>query len=131
QETNKIPGNRRTSLTASQDYTRRVWRSAQSPACRSHRSHQRPMEANGSRPHLPRRSLMSNILCCRNFPNVDEEDQPRDSLSRLGRGVGRSAASCIRESQLPPHPIFVITDAATDVTGLLAGIEVVRRDCHL
>ena len=74
---------------------------------------------------------MSNILCCRNFPNVDEEDQPRDSLSRLGRGVGRSAASCIRESQLPPHPIFVITDAATDVTGLPAGIEVVRRDCHL
>ena len=66
---------------------------------------------------------MSNILCCRNFPNVDEEDQPRDSLSRLGRGVGRSAASCIRESQLPPHPIFVITDAATDVTGLPAGIE--------
>src|SRR5439155_25742843 len=55
----------------------------------------------------------------------------RDSLSRLGRGVGRSAASCIRESQLPPHPIFVITDAATDVTGLPAGIEVVRRDCHL
>src|SRR2546428_13303141 len=41
------------------------------------------------------------------------------------------AASCIRESQLPPHPIFVITDAATDVTGLPAGIEVVRRDCHL
>jgi len=39
--------------------------------------------------------------------------------------------SCIRESQLPPYPIFMITDAATDVGGLPAGIEVVRRDCHL
>jgi hypothetical protein len=40
-------------------------------------------------------------------------------------------ASCIRESQLPPYPIFMMTDAATDVGGLPAGIEVIRRDCHL
>jgi len=39
--------------------------------------------------------------------------------------------SCIRESQLPPYPIFMITDAATDVGSLPAGIEVIRRDCHL
>jgi hypothetical protein len=40
-------------------------------------------------------------------------------------------AECIRESQLPPYPIFVITDATTDVGGLAAGIEVVRRDSQL
>jgi hypothetical protein len=40
-------------------------------------------------------------------------------------------ASCIRESQLPPYPIFMITDLATDVSGLPAGIEVVRRDSQL
>ncbi len=40
-------------------------------------------------------------------------------------------ASCIRESQLPPYPIFMITDAATDVGALPAGVEVVRRDCKL
>jgi hypothetical protein len=40
-------------------------------------------------------------------------------------------ASCIRESQLPPYPIFMITDLATDVSGLPAGIEVVRRDSEL
>jgi hypothetical protein len=40
-------------------------------------------------------------------------------------------AGCIRESQLPPYPIFMITDAATDTGGLPAGIEVIRRDCHL
>jgi len=40
-------------------------------------------------------------------------------------------ASCIRESQLPKYPIFVITDAATDVSGLPPDVEVVRRDCQL
>jgi hypothetical protein len=40
-------------------------------------------------------------------------------------------ASCIRESKLPPYPIFMMTDAATDAGGLPAGIEVIRRDCHL
>ena len=39
--------------------------------------------------------------------------------------------SCIRESQLPPYPIFLMTDAATDVSSLPAGIEVVRRDSQL
>src|SRR5438309_7163208 len=40
-------------------------------------------------------------------------------------------ASCIRESQLPKYPIFVITDAATDVSGLPPDVEVVRRDSQL
>src|SRR5437762_12678150 len=35
---------------------------------------------------------------------------------------------CIRESQLPPYPIFLITHTATDIGGLPAGIEVVRHD---
>ena len=39
--------------------------------------------------------------------------------------------SCIRESQLPPYPIFLMTDAATDVSVLPAGIKVVRGDCQL
>ena len=39
--------------------------------------------------------------------------------------------SCIRGSQLPPYPMFLMTDAATDIGALLAGIEVVRRDCQL
>jgi len=38
---------------------------------------------------------------------------------------------CIRESRLPPYPIFLITDTATDVGGLPAGIEVVRHDSQL
>src|SRR5947207_12833995 len=38
---------------------------------------------------------------------------------------------CIRESQLPPYPIFLITDTATDIGGLPAGIEVVRHDSQL
>ncbi len=41
--------------------------------------------------------------------------------------VGR----CIRESQLPPYPILLMTDAATDVSALPAGIKVVRGDCQL
>ncbi len=43
----------------------------------------------------------------------------------------KRVASCIRESRLPPYPIFMITDLATDVTGVPAGIEVVRRDSEL
>ena len=39
--------------------------------------------------------------------------------------------SCIRESQLPSYPMFMITDRATDVGALPAGVEVLRRDCHL
>ncbi len=39
--------------------------------------------------------------------------------------------SCIRESQLPPYPIFLMTDAVTDVSALPAGIKVVRGDCQL
>ena len=39
--------------------------------------------------------------------------------------------SCIRESQLPPYPIFLMTDAATDVSVLPARIKVVRSDCQL
>jgi len=39
--------------------------------------------------------------------------------------------SCIRESQLPPYPILLMTDATTEVSALPAGIEVVRRDCQL
>jgi hypothetical protein len=37
-------------------------------------------------------------------------------------------ASCVRESRLPEYPVFVITDAATDVGGLPPEISVVRRD---
>ena len=39
--------------------------------------------------------------------------------------------SCIRESQLPPYPMFLMTDAATDVSALPAGVEVIRHDCEL
>jgi hypothetical protein len=39
--------------------------------------------------------------------------------------------SCIRESQLPPYPLFLMTDGATDTSALPAGIEVVRRDFQL
>src|SRR5436853_7760465 len=38
---------------------------------------------------------------------------------------------CVRESRLPPYPIFLITDTATDVGRLPAGIEVVRHDSQL
>jgi hypothetical protein len=40
-------------------------------------------------------------------------------------------ASCIRESELPPYPIFVVTDRATNVESLPANVEVVREDCRL
>ena len=40
-------------------------------------------------------------------------------------------ADCIRESRLPPYPIFLITDATTDVGTLPAGIEVVRQEAAL
>src|SRR5438270_13700670 len=38
---------------------------------------------------------------------------------------------CIHESQLPPYPIFLITDTATDIGGIPAGIEVARQDSQL
>src|SRR5256712_13253450 len=38
---------------------------------------------------------------------------------------------CIRESQLPPYPIFLITDTATDIGGLPAGLEVVRHESQV
>src|SRR5437899_12027438 len=41
------------------------------------------------------------------------------------------AAHCVRESRLPPYPIFLITDTATDIGGLPAGIGVVRHDSQL
>jgi hypothetical protein len=40
-------------------------------------------------------------------------------------------ANCIRESQLPKYPVFLITDTRTEVGGLPSGITVVRRDCQL
>ena len=40
-------------------------------------------------------------------------------------------ASCIRESQLPAYPLFLITDATTKVDGLPPKIVVIRRDCQL
>ena len=40
-------------------------------------------------------------------------------------------ASCIRESQLPEYPLFVVTDATTNVDGLPREVGVVRRDCQL
>jgi hypothetical protein len=40
-------------------------------------------------------------------------------------------ASCIRESQLPEYPFFVVTDATTNVDGLPREVVVVRRDCQL
>src|SRR5260370_7808858 len=40
-------------------------------------------------------------------------------------------ASCIRESQLPEYPLFVVTDATTNVDGLPREVVVVRRDCQL
>ena len=40
-------------------------------------------------------------------------------------------ASCIRESQLPDYPLFLITDATTKVNGLPPGVVVIRRDCQL
>src|ERR1700704_4758969 len=48
-----------------------------------------------------------------------------------GAGWVDRVMSCIRESQLPPYPIFLMTDATTDVSALPEGIEVVRRDCQL
>src|SRR2546430_9975397 len=36
-----------------------------------------------------------------------------------------------QEHHLPPYPIFLITDTATDIGGLPAGIEVVRHDLQL
>src|SRR5437773_11334773 len=38
---------------------------------------------------------------------------------------------CVRESRLPPYPIFLITDTATDIGGLPAGLEVVRDGSQL
>src|SRR5205823_13162437 len=35
---------------------------------------------------------------------------------------------CIRETQLPPYPIFLITDTATDIGGLPVVIEVVGHE---
>jgi hypothetical protein len=35
-------------------------------------------------------------------------------------------AACIRESELPGYPIFVVTDTATDASGLPRDVEVVR-----
>jgi len=40
-------------------------------------------------------------------------------------------ASCIRESQLPEYPLFVVTDATTNVDRLPREVVVVRRDCQL
>jgi len=40
-------------------------------------------------------------------------------------------ASCIRESRLPEYPVFLITDSATNVSGLSANITVVPHDCEL
>jgi len=40
-------------------------------------------------------------------------------------------SSCIRESQLPEYPLFVVTDATTNVDGLPREVVVVRRDCQL
>lgn len=40
-------------------------------------------------------------------------------------------ASCIRESELPPYRIFVITDQAIKVESLPTSVEVVCEDCRL
>ncbi len=40
-------------------------------------------------------------------------------------------SSCIRESQLPEYPLFVVTDATTNVDRLPREVVVVRRDCQL
>jgi hypothetical protein len=73
---------------------------------------------------------VSNILRCRNFSMSMKSNRAivfpawgAEWIDRIG--------SCIRASQLPPYPIFLMTDAATDVSALPAGIEVVRRDCQL
>jgi hypothetical protein len=39
-------------------------------------------------------------------------------------------ARCVRESRLAEYPVFVSTDAVTDVGGLPPDITVVRRDCQ-
>jgi hypothetical protein len=46
-----------------------------------------------------------------------------DYIERVG--------SCISESRLPAYPIYLVTDATTDVAGLPPGIVIVRRDCEL
>jgi len=40
-------------------------------------------------------------------------------------------ADCIRQSRLPDYPLFIVTDAGTDVDGLPKNMEVIRRDCQL
>jgi hypothetical protein len=40
-------------------------------------------------------------------------------------------AHCIRESRLPDYPLFIVTDAETNVDGLPKNMEVIRRDCQL
>src|SRR5437879_1118779 len=88
------------------------------------------MEPNGSRRHLPRRGLMSNILRCRNSRMSTKINRAIVFPTWGAEWVDR-VGSCIRESQLPPYPIFMITDGQTDVGGLPAGVKVIRHDCRL
>lgn len=40
-------------------------------------------------------------------------------------------ADCIRQSQLPDYPIFLLTDESTATKALPAEIDIVRRECRL
>ncbi|HME89406.1 MAG TPA: hypothetical protein VKE30_09375 [Chthoniobacterales bacterium] len=40
-------------------------------------------------------------------------------------------ADCLRESRLPDHPLFLMTDTTTEVRGLPATVVVLKRDCYL
>jgi hypothetical protein len=73
---------------------------------------------------------VSNIQRCRNF-RMSMKNNRAIVFPAWGAEWVDRVGSCIRESRLPPYPIFLMTDAATDVSALPAGIEVVRRDSHL
>src|SRR5256886_13954647 len=88
------------------------------------------MGRNWPRRHLPRRRLVSNIQRCRNF-RMSTKSNRAIVLPAWGTEWIDRVGSCIRESQLPPYPMFLMTDATTDVTALPAGVEVIRRDCEL
>jgi hypothetical protein len=73
---------------------------------------------------------VSNIQRCRNFRMSMKSNRAIVFPAWGAEWIDR-VGSCVRESQLPRYPIFLITDAATDISALPAGIEVIRRDCQL
>jgi hypothetical protein len=64
------------------------------------------------------------------FQHVDEE-QPRNCLSCLGRTVDRSRRELHPRKSAPAVSDILDDHAATDVSALPKGIEVIRRDCQL